>query len=298
MKTQIKQSAALVFCVVMALLLARAINGEVLSVAVLACENNANATYDEFVRGIPDMLMTGLAHNDGIQVVERVQIDKALASMAIEQQWLDRNRSLAVGKWLQADAVALASFTEKNGTFRLDVRLISTSTGKQIVAESTQGQVRDLLSCIDQICRHLGNSWSQKSRGNISTDKTPGQVVIEFQVKIALFSERDFYHQRCRIYLDDKLVSESPIIREMNSSYVLFSREVPLGNHVIVVEHGYVDPNGKWLQPIPFQPHPFLVSVRNGALHKISYYYRIGSIRENFEYGGDKTVHGYIKKVL
>ncbi len=297
MKTQMQQSAVLLFCLVMALLLARAINGEALSIAVLACENGANESYDEFTRGIPDMLMIGLSQCDGVKVVERARINKVLSSLSIDPEWLDINNSVKVGKSLQADAVALAAFTENNGAFRLDVRLFSTSTGTQIAADSAQGQVRDLLSCVEQICRRLGYAVS-RMRDDVSSTAVPGRLVIEFQVKIALFSERDFYHQRCRIYLDDKLVSESPVIREMNASYVLFSKEVPAGNHVVVVEHGYVGADGQWLQSLPFQPHPFLVNVKSAALHKINYYYRIGSIRENFEYGEDKTVHGYIKKVL
>ena len=68
--------------------------------------------------------------------------------------------------------------------------------------------------------------------------------------------------------------------------------------HVVAVEHGYIGADGQWIQSLPFQPHPFLVGVKSAALHKITYYYRIGSLRENFEYGEDKTVHGHIKKVL
>ena len=53
-------------------------------VAVLYFENHAPAEYEGFVRGLSDMLMTNLGQAEGLVVIERVQIERALQNFALE----------------------------------------------------------------------------------------------------------------------------------------------------------------------------------------------------------------------
>ena len=92
MKKESKVILAIIFALVLALFFARLIKAAPIRVAVLACKNNASASYSDFARGIPDMLMTGLSKCKDFEVVERIQIDNALKSMALEQRLIDNRR--------------------------------------------------------------------------------------------------------------------------------------------------------------------------------------------------------------
>jgi hypothetical protein len=60
-----------------------------------------------------------------------------------------------------------------------------------------------------------------------------------------------------------------------------------------------VDHNGKWVKELGHQPRPFLVNVKPADIYKVFYMYRLGSIRENYEYDENvKNAHSIIKKVL
>ena len=132
-------------------------------IAVLYFENHSSATYDRFVRGLSDMLMTSLGQAQRLTVIERVQIDKAMENFRLELSGpIDTKTAVEVGEWLGADAVVLGSFTQFGKAYRIDARLIDAGTGELVVAQNVQGAERDVIAMVDQLGAQLSDSVGEK----------------------------------------------------------------------------------------------------------------------------------------
>lgn len=85
---------------------ARTKNQDTWKVAVLYFENHASDEYGNFVRSIPDMLMTSLGKAERLKLIERVQIDKAIENFDLELSGaIDAQTAVEVGTWLGAEEV-------------------------------------------------------------------------------------------------------------------------------------------------------------------------------------------------
>ena len=163
------------------------------TVAVLYFQNHNDAEYDNFVRGIADMLMTSLGQAQPLTVIERIQIERALRNFNLEMSGpIDADTAVEVGAWLGADAVVLGSFLRLGATYRIDARLIDAATGEVVMAESVRGPEDDVISMVDELGAKLIARFGERE-----TEVQTGTGILEvvFRTTKAEMGERYVYEQ-------------------------------------------------------------------------------------------------------
>ena len=100
--------------------------------AVLPFKNNTSSSeINNFIRGLPDILMTNIGKSEKITLLERYQINKALDNFAIEQTGIvDQSTAVKIGKWLGATEIVIGSVTSFGSQVRIDSRVIDVQTGR------------------------------------------------------------------------------------------------------------------------------------------------------------------------
>jgi len=250
-------------------------------VAVLDFENHAAAEYQGFVRGISDMLMTCLGQAEGMLVIERVQIERAMQNFALELSGpIATEKAVEIGQWLGADAVVLGGFTRFGETFRIDARLISARTGELLVAQNVRGGEGEMMGLVDQLGSRLLVSLADKQtevRGGV------GELQVRFMITKTEMGERHVYRHLCKLYVDGKYVGSSPVIEETEQWATLFARKLRAGKHEIQVVHGFVK-QGEWDGEMPEQPRVFQVVVEPGQTTAIQYSFEVGWFKDQYFY--------------
>jgi TolB-like protein len=126
------------------------------TVAVLYFTNGAfgaAAEYAPLSKGLAEMLITELAGNPGIRVVERDRLQTLLE----EQNLATANRvepgtAARIGKLLGALHMLMGTFVvDPKGQMRLDVRAINTETSELEYATSVSGKADRMLELLGQL---------------------------------------------------------------------------------------------------------------------------------------------------
>jgi TolB-like protein len=105
------------------------------TVAVLPFVNSAigpsNADLAPLSKGIADLLITDMAQNTGIRVVERENIDRILGEQNLARDGrVDEATAARIGKLLGAKHMVTGSFiTDRSGTMVITLKSIDTETG-------------------------------------------------------------------------------------------------------------------------------------------------------------------------
>ena len=125
------------------------------SIAVLAFDTPGASSENAWLaRGVPNMLVTGLAQTPGLDVVstERVQeVVEALGGGAA----LDPSRALDVGRRAGAGALVAGSIFRSGSDTRIDVRVQEVSTGRVLLAQSVTGS--DVFGLVDDLTARIRN---------------------------------------------------------------------------------------------------------------------------------------------
>ena len=106
------------------------------TVAVLPFTNGAiGASHDELAplsKGIADLLLTDLAQNTGIRVVERENIQKLLDEQNLARDGrVDEATAARIGKLLGAKHLVTGMFiTDGKGTMKITLKSINSETGQ------------------------------------------------------------------------------------------------------------------------------------------------------------------------
>jgi TolB-like protein len=250
-------------------------------VAVLDFENHAAAEYQGFVRGISDMLMTCLGQAEGLLVIERVQIERAMQNFALELSGpIAAEKAVEIGQWLGADAVVLGGFIRFGEVFRIDARLISARTGEVLVAQNVRGAEGEMMALVDQLGSRLLASLAEKQtevKGGI------GEVQVRFMITKTEMGERHVYRHLCKLYVDGKYLGTSPVIEEAEQWATLFAKKLRAGKHEVQVVHGFVK-EGEWDGEMPEQPRVFQVVVEPGQTAAVQYSFEVGWFKDRYLY--------------
>lgn len=252
-------------------------------VAVLHFDNNADPQYDNFVRGLPSMLMTTLARSRDIVLVERLQIEKAFENLALEQTGIVKEeRAVKVGEWLGADIIVLGNFAHFGGIFRLDARLIEVKTGKLLVAQSVKGDETKVIDKIDELGIEILKSFIGKET---VPAQAMGKLEVRFRLTYAAMTERPVYYQICKFFVDGEFMGMSPAVRQENQWLTLFSLPLVAGEHEVRIQHGYVE-EGKdsWAGEFGQQPKIFQVEIKTGITALIKYEFHTGWRKDEYKY--------------
>ncbi len=130
--------------------------------------------YEAFGIGLQQMLITELALNSGLRLVERSRLREIIDELELGQSgFVDSNTSARVGSLVQARYMIVGGFVDANGTMRLDARIDDVETGEILVetASRVQGDREDILDMVIQLAMELTEAADLPS--------LPDQVVDE-----------------------------------------------------------------------------------------------------------------------
>jgi curli biogenesis system outer membrane secretion channel CsgG len=131
------------------------------TVAVLPSFNNGSvvnhADYDALGKGIADVLITELATNGAVRVVERDKIQQLIDEQNLGASGrVDKETAVKIGKLLGAHHVISGGFIiDPKGTMRLDVRAVNSETGLVEHVESVTDKADNMLAVISTMADKL-----------------------------------------------------------------------------------------------------------------------------------------------
>lgn len=112
--------------------------------------------FDALQRGIAGMVISELATNAAVRVVERDQLQKLLEEQNLGSAGrVDPPTAAKIGKLVGARYVVTGVFIDFYGDFRLDARLINVETGEIIKVESDRMQRDHLFDLIRTVATKL-----------------------------------------------------------------------------------------------------------------------------------------------
>ena len=126
------------------------------TVAVLYFTNGAlvdNASYAALSKGMAEMLITELAQNTGIRVVERDRIQTLIEEQNLQNSdRVDKETAIKMGKTLGARHMLMGTFViDMKQNIRIDVRAVNTETSAIEYTEKVEGKADQFLSLVMQL---------------------------------------------------------------------------------------------------------------------------------------------------
>jgi TolB-like protein len=110
--------------------------------------------YEALGIGLQQMLITELAQNSGLRLVERSRIREIIDELDLGQsQYVDPNTTAQVGRLVQARYMIVGGFVDANGTMRLDARVDDVETGEILTetAAKVEGDRERLLDMVVEL---------------------------------------------------------------------------------------------------------------------------------------------------
>ena len=130
------------------------------AVAVLTFENpSGSSEVGWLARGLPSMLVTGLAQTPGLDVVGSQRIDEILKDLGQQgTATLDKSRVLEVGRRAGAGALVVGSVFKTGNEVRIDVQVQDVGSGRVLGAHSVHGA--DVFPLADDLTARIRSSLS------------------------------------------------------------------------------------------------------------------------------------------
>jgi curli biogenesis system outer membrane secretion channel CsgG len=126
------------------------------TLAVLYLTNGAmvdNASYAPLSKGMAEMLITELAQNGAVRVVERDRIQTLLEEQNLQGgDRVDKETAVKLGKILGARHMLMGSFVvDPRQNMRIDVRAVNTETSAIDYVQTVSGKADQLLELVIQL---------------------------------------------------------------------------------------------------------------------------------------------------
>ena len=139
------------------------------TVAVMYFTNSAltgNADYAALSKGMAEVLITELARNPTIRVVERDRLQALLEEQNLSTAGrVDKETAVQVGKILGARHMLMGTFIiDPRENMRIDVRAVNTETSEIEYVESIEGKADKLLGLISQLGAKVNDGLKLPSR--------------------------------------------------------------------------------------------------------------------------------------
>lgn len=138
-------------------------------VVVFTFDNNAlgkdRADYDGMQKGVQDLLITDLASNPKIRLVDRARIAELLQEQnMVKSQQIDPATAIRLGKILGAQYAITGGFTGQNGNGILTGRTIDLETSAIGNGQKITGKMDDVLSMIGQLSSKLASDMKLETK--------------------------------------------------------------------------------------------------------------------------------------
>ncbi len=126
------------------------------TIAVLYFTNGAlvgNADYAPLSKGMAEMMITELARNPGVRVVERDRLQQLIEEQNLGSgNRVDKETAVQLGKILGAHHMLMGSFViDPKHKMRIDVRSVNVETSQIEYVETVEGKDEDLLPKITEL---------------------------------------------------------------------------------------------------------------------------------------------------
>jgi TolB-like protein len=126
------------------------------TVAVMYFDNGAmgkqHDDFDALTKGISDMLITELAADQQIRVVERDQLQKLMDEQNIDPKRVDPATAVRLGKLLGAHHMIFGGFiADQSGRMILNSRAVDVETSQVEYVARVQGNTSNVLAMITQL---------------------------------------------------------------------------------------------------------------------------------------------------
>ncbi len=128
------------------------------AVAVMAFQTPGGAQDGGWMmRGVPSMLVTGLAQTPGLDVVSSQRVDEILKEMGVSDlSVLEDSRVLEVGRRAGAGALVSGSVFKSGADLRIDAQVHDVASGRVLGAHSVRGA--DVFALADDLTNRIRGS--------------------------------------------------------------------------------------------------------------------------------------------
>ncbi|GEN12809.1 TolB amino-terminal domain-containing protein [Myxococcus fulvus] len=125
--------------------------------AVMPFRNlNGDTSMDWLARGMTETLISDLRASGRVQVVEREQLEAALAELnAQERQQLTESSAVRVGRLVGARTLVLGSIQRADQQVRINARFIDVETGVVLDTAKVTGPLERIFALQDEVCGRL-----------------------------------------------------------------------------------------------------------------------------------------------
>lgn len=131
------------------------------TVAVMPFVNGAigrwHEEYDALRVGIPDLLLSELAANPALRVLEREQIAEVVREQDLNQtERVDKETAVRIGRMLGVHHMIFGTFViDGRGAMRIDVRAVNTETSEIEYIETVREKSDDFMVAISRLAEAM-----------------------------------------------------------------------------------------------------------------------------------------------
>jgi curli biogenesis system outer membrane secretion channel CsgG len=168
------------------------------SIAVLYFTNAAlvdGASYAPLSKGLAEMLITELAQNTKLDVVERDRLQAVIEEQNLQKtDRVDQATAVKLGKTLGARHLLMGSFViDPARNLRIDVRAVNTETSRIDYVESVSGKADKLLELVIALGQKVNSGLKLPAWSGVSSTepaaKSPNQFKALMAMSLALEAE-------------------------------------------------------------------------------------------------------------
>jgi TolB-like protein len=108
--------------------------------------------------GLQQMLITEMARNSGLRLVERGRLSELLQEQDLAGSGrVDANTAAQIGRLVGAKYMILGGFIDFYGDFRLDARVVDVETGEIIKTDRARDQRENMFSILFDLANDIPN---------------------------------------------------------------------------------------------------------------------------------------------
>lgn len=149
------------------------------TVAIMSFNNNvfnpSARDYDGLSKGVSDFLVTEMASNPNIRVIDRDQVQKLIDEQKLSTNGqIDRATAIRVGKLLGAQHMIFGGFmADANNNFRIDARAVNVETGEIEYTDRVQDKTDSIMPLIAHLAAQMNAGMHLPAMSARSSEVAP-----------------------------------------------------------------------------------------------------------------------------